>query len=324
MENNLDVLNYQELIKKYSWILERDHKCILSPDSDGLLCGLFMSNYLNWKIVGFYDGKILIKDKKIDLNECIFLDMEIFRDFIRSAGHHIVLYSQRAIPELWTNLNQCIQPNLLRGYYGQTHFKNKYPLAMIHLLIGILDNQEKINIETESICPLLFTDGTFKNLFNYPENCLSWLHYLGADRKSSALHKIFFNECYTITSLMIALKELFKVISQDDYSDKIKISTREGKIDGLQKDNSFFRFDDNTWLKTENFLKYLSAKTKWNYIQDKWTKSDFDVFQFTKKSNKARVGIFRQILSENPLSMAQTSGNLIEYTIDPHNIFKNI
>jgi len=195
---------------------------------------------------------------------------------------------------------------------------------MIHLLIGILDNQEKINIETESICPLLFTDGTFKNLFNYPENCLSWLHYLGADRKSSALHKIFFNECYTITSLMIALKELFKVISQDDYSDKIKISTREGKIDGLQKDNSFFRFDDNTWLKTENFLKYLSAKTKWNYIQDKWTKSDFDVFQFTKKSNKARVGIFRQILSENPLSMAQTSGNLIEYTIDPHNIFKNI
>ena len=75
LENNLDVLNYQELIKKYSWILERDHNCILSPDSDGLLCGLFMSNYLNWKIVGFYDGKILIKDKKIDLNECIFLYM---------------------------------------------------------------------------------------------------------------------------------------------------------------------------------------------------------------------------------------------------------
>ncbi len=109
---------------------------------------------------------------------------------------------------------------------------------MIHLLIAILNNKIKIQIRMESICPLLFTDGTFKNLFNYPENCLSWLHYLGADNKSSALHKIFFNECYTITSLMIALKELFKVIGQDDYSDKIKISTREGKIDGLQKENS--------------------------------------------------------------------------------------
>ncbi|MCK9610102.1 MAG: hypothetical protein M0R67_02835 [Candidatus Cloacimonas sp.] len=238
MENNLDVLNYSELIKKYSWILEKDHYCILSPDSDGLLCGLLMSYYLNWKVVGYYDGKILIKDKKTELNDCIFLDMEIFRDFIRSAGHHIVIYSQRLIPELWTNLNQCIQPNLLRGYYGQTHFKTKYPLGMIHLLIGILNNRIEIQIGMESICPLLFTDGTFKNLFNYPENCLSWLHYLGADNKSSALHKIFFNECYTITSLMIALKELFKVIGQDDYSDKIKISTREGKIDGLQKENS--------------------------------------------------------------------------------------
>ncbi len=323
MENNLDVLNYSELIEKYSWILERDHYCILSPDSDGLLCGLLMSYYLNWKVVGYYDGKILIKDKNIELNDCIFLDMEIFRDFIRSAGHHIVIYSPRVIPELWTNLNQCIQPNLLRGYYGQTHFKTKYPLGMIHLLIGILNNRIDIQIGIESICPLLFTDGTFKNLFNYPENCLSWLHYLGADNASSALHKIFFNECYTITSLMIALKELFKVIGQDDYSDKIKISTREGKIDGLQKDNSCFRFDDNTWMKTENFLKYLSDKTKWNYIQDQWTQSGFDVFQFTKKSNKARVGIFRQILAENPLSMAQTSSELIEYTVDTWNIFKN-
>ncbi len=61
-----------------------------------------------------------------------------------------------------------------------------------------------------------------------------------------------------------------------------------------------------------------------DFVVSELTKSDFDVFQFTKKSNKARVGIFRQILSENPLSMAQTSGNLIEYTIDPHNIFKNI
>lgn len=76
-------------------------------------------------------------------------------------------------------------------------------------------------------------------------------------------------------------------------------------------------------MKTENFLKYLSDKTKWNYIQHKWTRSGFDVFQFTKKSNKAQVGTFRQILAENPLSMAQTSSELIEYTVDTLNIFKN-
>ncbi|MEN6444882.1 MAG: hypothetical protein ABFC98_02415 [Candidatus Cloacimonas sp.] len=322
MESHLDTLNYPELIEKYSWILEEDQNCILSPDSDGLLCGLLMSNYLNWNIVGYYDGKILIKDKQIELNDCIFLDMEIFREYIRSAGHHIVLYSKRAIPELWANLSQCIQPNLLRGYYGQTHFKTKYPLGMIHLLIGILDNKIKIPIETDSICPLLFTDGTFKNLFNYPENCLSWLHYLGAEQETSALHKIFFNDCYTITSLMIALKELFSVIEQNDYSDKIKISTRNGNIDGLQKDKFSYCFDYQTWIKAENFLKYLSAKTKWNYNSNKWTQSGFEAYQFTKKNNKAQVGTFKQIMAENPISMAQTSSTLIEYTIDTQNIFK--
>ncbi len=56
-------LNYDNLIKKYPWILEENQKCILSPDSDGLLCGLFMSNVLNWSIVGFYDGKVLMLKK---------------------------------------------------------------------------------------------------------------------------------------------------------------------------------------------------------------------------------------------------------------------
>ena len=48
---------YDNILKKYSWIIKENQKCILSPDSDGLLCGLFMSNVLNWDIVGFYDGK---------------------------------------------------------------------------------------------------------------------------------------------------------------------------------------------------------------------------------------------------------------------------
>lgn len=40
-------LDYPRLILKYPWIIKRDKMCILSPDSDGLLCGLFMSKYLS-------------------------------------------------------------------------------------------------------------------------------------------------------------------------------------------------------------------------------------------------------------------------------------
>jgi hypothetical protein len=53
-------INYKEVIEKHPWIIENNHKCILSPDSDGLLCGLFMSNFFDWDIVGFYDGKVLV------------------------------------------------------------------------------------------------------------------------------------------------------------------------------------------------------------------------------------------------------------------------
>jgi len=66
------VIDYAEVIKKYPWLIQRSQDCILSPDSDGLLCGLFMSHYLNWKIRGFYDGKILLLEKGFRLFFAIF------------------------------------------------------------------------------------------------------------------------------------------------------------------------------------------------------------------------------------------------------------
>ena len=90
---------YENIIKQYPWIIAENQKCILSPDSDGLLCGLLMSAIFNWKIVGFYDGKImsLLKNEKID--DCIFLDMEIFREYVKSLGQHMLLWNKKEIPE---------------------------------------------------------------------------------------------------------------------------------------------------------------------------------------------------------------------------------
>ena len=51
-------------------------------------------------------------------------------------------------------------------------------LATIHMLLGLIGSKTKIDIPVSAICPLLYTDGVFKNLFNCPENCLDWLKYL--------------------------------------------------------------------------------------------------------------------------------------------------
>ncbi len=253
-----DKIIYENVIKKYSWIVKENQKCILSPDSDGLLCGLFMSNILNWNIVGFYDGKVLTLKKGESVKDCIFLDMEIFRNYVKSLGHHMVLYNKRQIPKSWLNFDNCIQPNNIRGYDAKTSFKLKYPLGAIHLLLGIVGHKKKIEIKKEAICPLLYTDGTFKNLFNYPDNCLSWLNFLCAEEKDSPLKTIFFNDHYTTSSLMIALRDFFEQLRQLNDgkrgADKIKISNTKGEPINFEKQNGTFSIIRERIETAEKFL----------------------------------------------------------------------
>lgn len=98
-------LDYEALLRQYPWIVERDQNCILSPDSDGLLCGLLMSHYLNWKIRGFYNGKVFAIEQGISPANCIFLDMEIFRSNIRSVGQHMVMYDKADLRGGVTNID---------------------------------------------------------------------------------------------------------------------------------------------------------------------------------------------------------------------------
>ena len=59
-------ININQINKKFSWIFEKDKNCIISPDSDGIMCALLMSKYLNWKVKGFYDGKVFLFHKDVD------------------------------------------------------------------------------------------------------------------------------------------------------------------------------------------------------------------------------------------------------------------
>ncbi|MEK7123385.1 MAG: hypothetical protein AAB851_00655, partial [Patescibacteria group bacterium] len=101
--NKNTVIDYASVIKKYPWLVESNQNCVLSPDSDGLLCGLFVSNYLNWKMRGFYDGKILLLEKGFNPKDCIFLDIEVFRKKVRSVGQHMVMFNKERLPINWDN-----------------------------------------------------------------------------------------------------------------------------------------------------------------------------------------------------------------------------
>lgn len=318
--NEENAINYPDLIRNYPWIIEENQDVVLSPDSDGLLCGLLMSNLLNWNIVGFYDGKILILKNGLSAKNCIFLDMEIFRKDVKSLGQHMVLFDKNKKPDKWNNFSECIQANNLRNYDFKNNFPLKYPFASIHLLLGILGSRKKIEIKKSAICPLLYTDGTFKNLFNYPENCLSWLNFLEANSKDNTLHEIFYNEHYSINSLMVSLKEFFeklKKMNEDKRgADKIKISNAKGNPINLTKNKDLFSLDDKTRDMAKNFLELLADLTGWDYKGEKWLWNNFSVYKFKKESIKPSNGRYAELINKNPLSLAITSTLGIEYTLE--------
>ncbi len=316
------IIDYEKIIKKYSWLIEKDQDCILSPDSDGLLCGLLMSHYLNWKVRGFYDGKILLLEKGFHVHNCVFLDMEIFRKEVKSVGQHMVLFNKNHPPSNWKKFDNCLSANNLRGYDGKHNFPQKYPLGTIHLLLGILGSIEKIEVPETAICPLLYTDGTFKNLFSYPENCLNWLKFLKADNEKGPLHAIFFNNHYSTSSLMIALNNLFNdlrlITGGKRGGDKIKISNGKGELLNFNEETN--SFEQEVVEQIEKFLKLLMINTEWNYNSDHWSWNNLSCFKFEKGSITPSQGRYDQLMKNNPLSLAMTGGLSIEYTLDKNNI----
>ena len=311
-------IDYRDLIAQYPWVVERKQNCILSPDSDGLLCGLLMSHYLGWRVCGFYDGKILVVEKGTSPHDCVFLDMEIFRPKIRSVGQHMVMYDKADLPANWSNFNSCITANGLRNYDFKNDFKLKYPLGTVHLLLSILGQDQTIPVPKSAVCPLLYTDGTFKNQFNYPENCLSWLDFLGASRDNNPLQKVFLDRHYSTYELMIELKDLFSEISVigggKRGGDKIRISDSRGNAANI--DSRTHQLKPAIRAQAELFLKMLANKTGWTFAPTQWSWGPYKTIRFRKGSVKPGKARYQVLMAQNPVSLAIISRNSIEYTID--------
>ena len=119
--------------------------------------------FLNLVLFGVFFSKPIFFISLI--KDVCFLDIEIYRKGIKSMGHHMLSVYNSALPDDWSiKFKNCIQPNLMRGY-DRNNFRLKYPLATIHLLIGLLEDIIDIKVEQSTIFPLLFTtEHTVKNM----------------------------------------------------------------------------------------------------------------------------------------------------------------
>lgn len=322
-----DLIDYSAILKKHPWIYKKNQKCILSPDSDGLLCGLFMSYYLGWEVIGFYDGKVCVmkEGESAYSNDTCFLDIEIYRKGIKSMGHHMVSVYKNEKPDNWSEkFKDCIQPNLLRDYDKNT-FRLKYPLATIHLLIGLLESKIDIKVEDSAIFPLLFTDGTFNVMFKYPENVMNWWKYLRVQENSRLLNHVFMGENYTVFKLMLEMELFFRErdeisIVRGERGDRLKISKKDSSPHNIEPiERELYKINDDAKNRCLKFLKLLEKHTNWKLNEKKWSFTNLQLMRFTKSDFQAqnwtiKKDNWKKLMDLNPLSWAMTSGQNIEFT----------
>lgn len=329
LSDKQDRLDYDALISKFPWIVESGHECILSPDSDGLLCGLLMTKYMDWNVVGFYDDKVALINKESLTKNPIFLDGEIFRHGIRSMGHHMVLLNKNRKPEGFDQgFANCIQPNLLRGY-DKNLFRLKYPLATIHMLVSILAYHKLnlIKIPVEAVPALFFTDGLFQVLFTYPENVLNWLRYLRIDEPWNPLKDIFENEKYSVFTLMKEMHAFFRARDEisipNERGDRLRLSSKDGEPKNIEDiETGSCHINENAVERICRFMSLIGNLTGWPYTPEKWQCwKNLQFFKFKKGSFSSdhktlTIKNFDNFVKQNPLSWAQTSGQDIEYTLE--------
>jgi transcriptional regulator with XRE-family HTH domain len=147
-----DLIDIAALGIRFPWLYEREQDCIVSPDADGLLCGLLMSHHLGWRIRGFYDAKVLVCSSAVRPQNCVFLDMEIFRPNVRSVGQHLLMYNRNRIPPNWDHFESAFAINEVRGIDART-FDQKYPFGTIHFLMVALHSRLRLEVPDGAIAP---------------------------------------------------------------------------------------------------------------------------------------------------------------------------
>lgn len=150
---------------------------VIGDDLDSLLSAMYLHQQFGWPVVGVYcqymrlwhlDSSNIFQEKLLAGKLCA-VDLDIYHAAIPSLGHHIIsLKNDDDLPGHSHSLN----PNALRGFSIQQHFRRKYPLATIHFLLWLFDEK---NLSPEAEMLVWLADSTFINAQQYRENVEEWV-----------------------------------------------------------------------------------------------------------------------------------------------------
>jgi hypothetical protein len=248
-------------------LFTKGRECIINTDLDGLLSGMLLQEFLDWKIVGYSsccgksNDELWLKDKSENIRDCVFVDLPVCVKEISSIDQHFVLYDKTSINKINCNQNK-INPNIMRhrmlkNGMGNNEYTLKYPFGTVHFILAILENlnllpdfahldfRKKLN-NFDLIDLILRADRVIGNFCSYTKNCIDWANWIMKIGRENT--KILFNT---------AIKE-YSLRERAEHAVEKKLKDL-GCI-GIDGDcSNMFRTRDEYNLK--NYLKYLSNAT---------------------------------------------------------------
>ena len=152
----------KSIFKKFKWLKEKQLPFIISADYDGLICASFLSHYLNWELVGYYNMKnIWISNKGIkEKNSLIWVDLNIVPKAGKAIGGHINILDD----EIPKGLESSCNPNLLKNISNQ-NFQEKYPLSTLSFLMWLFNTKVPSNKIAQFL--ILHSDATWLESYNW-------------------------------------------------------------------------------------------------------------------------------------------------------------
>lgn len=157
------------IFKKYKWLIEKKRPFIISSNYDGIICASFLSHYLDWELVGYYDyNNIWLSDNAVkNKKDIIWVDLNILPKTGKSIGGHIISIKDETPIGFKTSCNA----NILAKVTSK-NFNKKYPFSTLLLLLWLYN----IKYKKDDIGKLflLHSDNTWMKVQKYSNNISSW------------------------------------------------------------------------------------------------------------------------------------------------------
>lgn len=304
-----EVCDYDQLAREYPWIRERDRKCIISADLDGVLSALLMSHLLSWQVVGVYTinslfiassavpetDRLLGPEDLLRKSDFCFIDHDIYRRHIKSIGHHFLRWSNDVpIPE-HTAGHSSLNPNLLRGFSFNNEFNRKYPFGTFHFLVACFSAWAMLSDfrpDDDLTTLLLQVDSSFENAIKYQDNALDWLDWLGGSDERSPL--------YPVCRRML---HFTPYVILDQFR---KLAAEFGRWGLRPRRQGAFKDPRNEchYHSQQQMLAWVGGKTGWRLNSQCHPDIDYLTFELSRHSTNPTKRNFSRYLPHEPFSYA--------------------